>query len=93
MSKCPNCGVPLRIDSDVADDSRFCFKIFPKEDALLNAKTVGGVISEVRELIRASAEDHEKNVEVMVEKMETDDDGTMTIHFLVTKEREAKRDD
>lgn len=79
--ECPRCGEGLHITaaSVVDNKQRLTWSIHPKEGDLLQAKTVGGTLARMDELLRACAKEDGGNVRCYVERVYTDEAGA--VHF------------
>lgn len=82
---CPHCSEPINIKTlaALANDARFAFIIKPAPGQLMSAKAVGGTIAQMSKLYDAIAKDLGQKVHLLIEKIATDDDGTIRVGFLI----------
>lgn len=87
MTDCPHCGkpLPLEIVAKLTKESSFQLSISPAPGQLMNAKGVGGSIAAVGNLIKAIGREMKVPTEVLVEKIETDDSGKITVSVLIAR--------
>lgn len=84
--KCPKCDTPLSVKAVIPDEQRFRLKI-TGEGGMLHAETVGGTITGIYKLMKATNKEDAVKVETFIEDI-TQSDGVLDVGFVViTKER------
>ncbi|MCW2242228.1 hypothetical protein [Azospirillum canadense] len=86
-AKCPNCGVEFSPEfvTDATKDSRFAMSFHPKDGSLMQAKTIGRSLAALDGLMKAVSKEVGAKSEVLIEKIETAEDGAITAHFLIAR--------
>jgi hypothetical protein len=84
---CPHCGGELHYDtvSRIMDRSRVSMKLYPHKGEMMQAHTVGGVITQMEKLQVAVAKEIGLKIILSVEKITTDADGAIKIDFLLAR--------
>lgn len=90
--ECPHCGTPLgqEIVAKFMNQSVVQWRLFPAPGELLDIGTVGGTLTQMRNLLRAIGKENGIPTEVLLRKAVTDDDGTVTFDFLVCRYEDAE---
>lgn len=83
--KCPHCKEFVQLTAIEDDDAGLTMEITPNEGQLLDARTVGGFITDTAKLMAATCKDAMIRTKTFVQSMETDADGKLRVRFLVTK--------
>lgn len=84
---CPKCGTPLgfNVVAKLKEESRLQFKLSPAPNEMLSAKNVGGAIEQMATLLKSCARDQKVTVEVLVDRIETNEDGEITVGMLIAR--------
>ncbi len=85
--KCPHCGgnIGINLIARARAESRIVFKVEPAPGELLTAKNVGAAIKSFGDMMRSLGKDMDIPTEVLVEKVETSDQGVLSIHCLIAR--------
>ena len=96
LKKCPNCGTGLFIAAkEVLEPYTISLDINVEKGRMLTAKTAGGVLIELANLLQASGEDYDHNTEVFLSGASVDEN---MVSFsvcavpVIRVEREASND-
>jgi hypothetical protein len=85
--ECPKCGENLGAVSKIMPKSRISFAISPQENSLVGAMNFGGMVRSMSRLLEASVQDESIKLDVFIESLVTDDDGTLRVGLLVLARR------
>lgn len=87
---CPHCGGALNLDviAKLKEESSICFELTPAPGELFSAKNVGESIAAMADLLKAAGREQKVPVEVLVERIETGDDGKISVRMLIARGHE-----
>jgi hypothetical protein len=90
---CPKCGEPQTAEmvAKLSRESEVVFTLRPAPNELLGAHTVGGSIDQVAKLLAAVWKEIGVPTEVLVRRVETAEDGTISATLIVCRFDEALR--
>lgn len=82
---CPKCGEPIGFNliSKIKDQHRYVIKMTPG-DGHFSTKTIGGVITQIGRFGNSLAKDIGVKTQTLVERITTDEDGTITVYLLTS---------
>ena len=91
-SACPHCAekIAYNIVAKFKNLQRVKMKIEPNKDSMLSAETVGGVLSNLSELMKACAEQVGGTIIPLVEKIESDANGCVSMTLLLATTKHHK---
>jgi hypothetical protein len=89
---CLKCGAPQNAEmvARLAERSEMTFTLKPMPGEFMSAKSVGGSMEGVAELLRLSGKAVNVPTEVLVKSILTDEDGTIRITMLICRHEAAK---
>ena len=84
---CPHCSEPLGLQlvSKLYAEHRIAFSIRPKSGEMISTKTLGGCTTEFGKLLESIGKDMGAKTTVLIERLETDEEGQHFIHCLITR--------
>ena len=84
---CPHCGEAFTagVVAKAQEASRMKFSLAADKGELMTAKNIGGAIEAMGALLIACGRAEKIATEVLVEKIETDEEGKITAHFLIAR--------
>jgi len=84
---CPHCHEPLTFETvvEIKNQSRIKFSISPNPGELMTAKTIGGSLTNLESLLKEIGRGLKAPTEIMVEKIDTDEAGTIVFHLLIAR--------
>jgi hypothetical protein len=91
---CPHCGEEINaaLVAKLSASQEMSIKLVPGKDALLQAGTLAATIGEFAAALKANAEPHGVKSEVLVKRIETGEDGSITLTVLMLAIRDGKVD-
>lgn len=87
MTTCPKCDEEIsgELVAQLAEKSTVVFRITPKDGQLIAAKTVGGTLNALVDLLAACGKEIGVSTMTMVKSMTTDDSGAVEITLLALR--------
>ena len=82
---CPKCETELHVDiaGAVGKKQKFCMTLHPEPGSMMQAKTVGGQMTAMDDLMRACCKEDGAKVATYIERIDTDETGAIHIHYVV----------
>jgi hypothetical protein len=84
---CPHCEKPIFIQpvAHIGTESRMVFTLEPTSGELLTMKNVGSAIEQMAKIMEACGRDIDVPTITMVERIDTNESGKISIHMLIAR--------